>query len=137
MGFRNTTIRENQVRKCRTCGAEIFWWQNRNGKWLALPVHRDPHHSGPFYKHNGGAYSNLTPWHVCRPQRDFLGEQLCTQAAVLAHKIARCALDAYRANPDWEHDPLQLRLVAIQERLARRQQRRLNNLPEASRPYVR
>lgn len=133
MGFRYTSIRKDQIRKCRTCGEEIFFVKNRHGKWFAVDVVYHPGISGPTYKHNGGAYNNMTPWHTCRPQRDFWGEHLVNQAARAALKIAQMALTLYREDPQAD----QTRLNEIQIRMQARIARRMAALPEGSRAYVR
>ena len=126
-----TEINKNQIKHCDKCRREIFFVQNRHGKWFAVDVVYPQRR--PAYKHSAGAYNNMIPWHVCLPQRDFEGERLAQQAARLSQRLAHTALLAFRKDPDAD----QSRLLAVMEHSAKRLQRRMETLPEASRPYLR
>lgn len=129
-----TRIHPKQIRACAKCGGQIFFVQNRNGKWFPVDVvyPGTGEHRYPAYKHSAGAYRNMIPWHVCQPRRDFAGEELVKQAQRCAARLGMAALQQYRANPDAD----QSRISAVWDRMNARAQRRAALLPEASRPYV-
>lgn len=135
MRGRYTRINKRQIKTCNKCQAEIFFVQNRNGKWFPVDVlyPGEGEHRYPAYKHSAGAYNNMIPWHTCRPLRDYVGERLVKQAQSLGLCIATRALQEFLANPDTD----QSRLVNLTIRNNTRIERRLQALPETSRAWVR
>jgi hypothetical protein len=129
-----TSIDPKQIKNCNQCGQQIFFVQNRNGKWFPVDVvyPGTGQRCDPAYKHSAGAYKNMIPWHVCLPRRDFAGEELVKQAQRCMARLATFALQEYRANPDAD----QSRLTAAFARMTARVQRRMAQLPDASKPYV-
>lgn len=133
MGFRYGTVRQSQVRQCRDCQADIFFVKNRNDKWFAVDVYYDQRFRSLVYRHSGGAYNNLTPWHQCKGKRDYQLESLVCQAQLCIRTLCLNYLAARRENPSLINDE---RWARVMERANNRAIRRIALLPEGSKAWL-